>query len=192
MTKTEYFLHGMADASSKQYALFSDYFNRFMVIDDDLMDLQITSCVFSSRYPLIIYELTTANNFHSISKIDNSICFNWRPNQSVSYMYVHKPYDPFSTPIFKCDLLEEDALALDDLIINDIKYIWLIMYTIKKYLKGQQNDLHYLGHRSNFLPLIMEDRQTQVTKKIYNIFFNEFRYDVANSLIKKLITEYEY
>lgn len=70
---SRYFFYG----SPANYALVGQEDQRIWLVTDDLNAAQYISQTFSSKITLVVFDLTTFENY-TPSLVDNSICFNWQ------------------------------------------------------------------------------------------------------------------
>ena len=73
---SEHFVWGSAIDQQPQYGLYNAVTDCFMLVTPNLNEANQLKSILSSRYELLLVELSSADNFN-LNLIDNTVCTNW-------------------------------------------------------------------------------------------------------------------
>lgn len=185
ITKSDYFFYGSSaiDSSGQhvQFGLFNAIDNRFVLTstrDDVLIWL---SFLFSSRYNLSVYRLTTAKNFQP-NLIDNEVCTRWTIGKEQMLRFTR--YNEWRDVTDVISLVECTDPIHPGLLVNDIPYLmaghqWIDSCLFRCQTLGID---HILTNKLIDLPLV--DPVIDACKHIFDIIYNEPDFQQARMLIE--------
>jgi len=194
---SEYFFYGSAvynEAKNHyiQYALYEPISDRFVLTSKSEEVLKLLAILFSSRLKLFVCELHYASNFNP-NLIDNSCCLNWTIKDKEKFIISASVNEFVDTSIYTVKkLVEANNINSFELILSNQEYLLASVHWVSDSEKGDifhnhipffQNELQLNSYVN--LPLKLSSSSEKM-KKIFDIIYSEFNFDVAKEKIKSL------
>jgi hypothetical protein len=167
-----YFFYG----SPANYALVSQEDQNIWLVTYNLSAAQFISQAFKSKITLVIFDLTTFENY-TTSLIDNSVCFNWQvPNN------VLKNTSVLDTSDSKINSTVYTGVNLQ--LTNIVKNDTLLLLTRCQELQQQLMCIHHICRSFNTTNIALADRVKEIVATNLNLSQIETElYNLANETI---------
>jgi len=197
---------------SRQYGLYDMITNRIVITYHEPHILEFVSNLFSSRVDLKLVNLSTAENFTN-NLIDNTCCMNWTVSNHIELTSIRSGLR-INSKIAKAKKLIKSDTTIDFSLLEDtspyLQYclatvVWFddnIKNLISEYTGIQEltyKDYDYL-FQNIFLELPFQGNQSSQLgsltkmirdrKKVFNIIYNEFDFDIAQIKCNEIINQY--
>lgn len=194
---SSWFFYGSPAAVSQpkftQSALYSPVLDRFIVVFDDQDILRKISLCWSNRCQLVLCELAEASNF-ATNLIDNSVCLDWTMADTNQLKWTRFP--DFNKPAYRVQELlpTTDPVPQNELIIQNIEYIWASitwLWIEKNQLRSKlhvipPNLMCWLG-----MPYALPDN-FDIAQQIGHTIYTELNFAKAQEKIQKIFNQYEH
>ena len=196
ITQSPYFFYGSAanyNGHLCQFGLYEPITDRFVLVTKIKEIAENIALLFSSRYNLLVCDLTSAENFND-KLLDNSCCYNWtignkdnlKINEKISSLIIK---DTFEVQ----HIVESDAISEDDLIVADREYLlaavrWISDVEERKILHGADPFFESEIIMNNLIHLpIRLSSATKIFKEVSNEIFTEYDFCKAKEKIELLL-----
>jgi hypothetical protein len=184
----KYFFWGSACKNKSLYGLFSAVADCFLLVTDDLHTVKQLQTVLSSRYELLIVEISCAENYAS-DLIDNTVCTQWSfmDRTQIKLGKLNVLHDK----IFTAKVLCSSTCTLDWFPEQEQKYALMCAYWIKILANQKQYHLYDTRTFDNFLslPELDSNEFEQMSCKIYLLMYLGQDTDRVDQQIQDLVDE---
>jgi hypothetical protein len=184
ITQSEYFFYGSSTiddtGSHVQYGLFNAIDNRFVLTSAEPDILNWISFLFSSRYNLSVYRLTTAENFQP-NLIDNEVCTRWTIGNNQMLQFT-KSSDWRSIidikTLVECPIDMPLGLLADDIPYLMAAHSWISSCLERCRLLGIEHIL-----TSKLIDLPLSDPAIDQCRQVFMTIYHEPDFEKARSTI---------